>query len=69
MIKNPNAYETKSTSLCASVMPAAHTFVGTGLGASIEGRTHAGIANSMAAYVPAFLKDVVPGVRAWSPPV
>jgi hypothetical protein len=69
MIKNPNAFETQSTSLCASVMPAAHTFVGTGLGWAIEGRTHAGSAITMAAYVPAFLKDVVPGVRAWSPPV
>ena len=68
-IKNPNASETPSTSLRASVMPAAHSFVGTGLGASIEGRWNAGIAITMAAYVPAFLKDVVPGVRAWSPPV
>jgi hypothetical protein len=69
MIKNPNAFETPLTSLCASVMPAAHRFVGTGLGASIEGRMRAGIAATTAVYVPAFLKDVFPGVRAWSPPV
>jgi len=41
-----------------------------GTGASFEGRlTVAGIQTITAARVPAFLKDVVPGVRAWSPPV
>ena len=44
--------------------------VGSGTGASFEGRlTVAGIQSITAARVPAFLKDVVPGVRAWSPPV
>jgi hypothetical protein len=72
MIKtqNLNASETAPTSLCASVMPAAHSFVGTGLGASIEGRRmRADIATITAVGAPAFLKDVYQGVRAWRPPV
>lgn len=70
MINNHYACETPMTSQCASVMPAAHSFVGTGLGASIEGRRmRADIAPTTAVYVPAFLKDVCLGVRAWSPPV
>jgi hypothetical protein len=44
--------------------------MGSGTGASIEGRlTVVGIQSITAARVPAFLKDAVPGVRAWSPPV
>ena len=44
--------------------------MGSGSGASIEGRlTVVGIQSITAARVPAFLKDAVPGVRAWSPPV
>jgi hypothetical protein len=44
--------------------------MGSGTGASFEGRlTVVGIQSITAARVPAFLKDVVPGVRAWSPPV
>jgi hypothetical protein len=41
------------------------------VGASVEGRQMA-IGTAVSAhgfYAPAFLKDVVPGVRAWSPPV
>jgi hypothetical protein len=70
MITNHNAVETPMTSACASVMPAAHSFVGTGLGASIEGRRmRADIAPTTAVFAPAFLKDVYQGVRAWRPPV
>lgn len=36
---------------------------------SVEGRRIAGTSYVFGGYVPAFLKDVVPGVRAWSPPV
>ena len=36
---------------------------------SVEGRRIAGTSGLFGGYVPAFLKDVVPGVRAWSPPV
>jgi hypothetical protein len=44
--------------------------MGSGAGASIEGRlTVVGIQTITAARVPAFVKDTVPGVRAWSPPV
>jgi hypothetical protein len=68
--QNQNAFETSSMSLCVAVMPAAHPFVGTGLGASIEGRRmRADIATITAVGVPAFLKDVYTGVRAWRPPV
>jgi hypothetical protein len=41
------------------------------VGASVEGRQMA-IGTAVPAdgfHAPAFLKDVVPGVRAWSPPV
>jgi len=41
-----------------------------GTGASIEGRLAvASIQSITAVRVPAFVKDVFPGVRAWSPPV
>jgi hypothetical protein len=70
-ILNQNAFEAPTASLCASVMPAAHPVLGTGLGASIEGRRmRADIATTTAVVgVPAFLKDVYTGVRAWRPPV
>jgi hypothetical protein len=44
--------------------------MGSGTGASIEGRlTVVGSHVITAVRVPAFLKDAIPGVRAWSPPV
>jgi hypothetical protein len=69
MIKNLTTVSTpRATWLCACAsMPALHT-LGSGTGVSIEGQTVVG-SYVTAARVPAFLKDTVMGVRAWSPPV
>ncbi len=42
---------------------------GSAMGELVEGRRIAGTSGLFGGYVPTFLKDVVLGVRAWSPPV
>jgi hypothetical protein len=72
MMINTNTTETMTaTPVCVSYVHAPALLpMGSGTGASIEGRlTVVGIQSITAARVPAFLKDAVPGVRAWSPPV
>ncbi len=54
----------EATRFCMPAFPQ-----GSAMSASVEGRRIAGTAGVFGAHVPAFLKDVVPGVRVWSPPV
>lgn len=58
-----------TTAFCMS-QPAALVLLEQGSGLSIEGRhAAADTAYQTAVRVPAFLKDTLTGVRAWSPPV